>query len=759
MKEKVKQLLSQMTLQEKAALCGGADFWHIPGVERLGIAPAMVADGPHGLRKQNQQADHLGVNESIPAVCFPAGCASACSFDRQLMHQMGQTLGQECQAEGVDILLGPAINIKRSPLCGRNFEYYSEDPYLAGQMSASYVQGVQSQGVGACPKHFAANSQEYRRMTSSSDMSQRTLREIYLPAFEQTVRDAQPWSMMCSYNRLNGTFVAEHSQLLQEILREEWGFEGFVMSDWGAVNDKLEGLKAGLELEMPGPCKASTQAVVDAVQSGKLDQAVLDRAAGRILDVLLRRTEIAEKSAEFDHEKDHALAVEVAIQSAVLLKNSSALPLKSGQKVAYIGPYAKKPRFQGGGSSHIHSHRVDAALDYAPENVCWCEGFSGTDDSMTDQQMNEAIELARASDVAVIFAGMPDSFECEGYDRSHMRLPDCQNRLIAAVASVQPNTVVVLHLGSPVETPWMDDPAGVNAVLCMYLGGQGVGLATHRLLYGEACPSGRLAESWPLRLEDTPCYLNYPTSEEHSVYAEGVFVGYRYYDSKRMPVRWPFGHGESYTQFDYSDPEVEPTSDGWKVSVKVTNTGACAGAEVVQLYLAPTEFEPTRPVQELKGFEKLHLEPGQTKTACFVLDKRSFAYYDEEMQDWYAPSGRYEIRLAHSSRDIRCALPVDWVSKQTKPMVIHRNTPMAPLLACSATAQLLQSWMPHPVRDENSSKEAAAAITDEMIHQMMLNQPLRALQAQNDQTDQWLADCIAQLQAAWDGTANNQPLQ
>lgn len=743
MEHTVQILLDQMTLEEKAALCSGRDFWHIAGVPRLGVVPAMVADGPHGLRKQNEQADHLGVNESIQAVCFPAGCATACSFDRALVEQMGRALGDECRAEQVDVLLGPAVNIKRSPLCGRNFEYYSEDPYLAGQTATAFIRGVQSRQVGACVKHFAANNQEFRRMTSSSNMSERTLREIYLPAFEAAVKQAGVWTVMCSYNRVNGVFASENPTLLTDILREEWGFDGFVMSDWGAVNEKVPAVKAGLELEMPGPCDASVQKVVRAVESGQLSMEVLDRAAGRILSVLLRRPGPGSRPA-FDRAADHALAVRVETESAVLLKNSGALPLARDQKVAYIGGFAKTPRYQGGGSSHVNAFRVDGALGFAPAGTVYQPGFSTVEDRADSDAISAAVEAARTAQAAVIFAGLPDAFECEGYDRAHMRLPECQNELIRAVARVQPNTVVVLHLGSPVETPWADE---VAAILCVYLGGEGVGEATDALLFGDVCPSGRLAESWPMKLEDNPSFLNFPGNEEGVDYAEGVFVGYRYYDKKGMTVRWPFGHGESYTQFAYSGAAAQVENGRVLASVDVTNTGSRAGKEVVQLYVQDLTGAANRPPRELKGFEKVELEPGQTKTVRFELDERAFSWYGPG--GWYAAPGRYRLLFAHSSRDVRAQAEFDWAGSGRLPIKVDRNTTVGVLLANARTAAVLEPLLRQQMPEE-ASETAREAITDEMLRQMLVNSPLRSIQNDRGCTDEEMRQLIDRLQQALD---------
>lgn len=453
----IKALVSQMTLEEKAGLCSGLDSWHTKPVERLGVPSVMVSDGPHGLRKQDQKGDHLGINDSIKAVCMPAACATAASFDRELLGKLGERIGASCQHEEVAVVLGPAVNIKRSPLCGRNFEYFSEDPYLAGELSAAYINGVQSKDVGTSIKHFAANNQEHRRMSSSSNADERTLREIYLAPFETAVKKAQPWTVMCSYNRINGTYASENPWLLTEVLRGEWGFEGYVMSDWGAVSDRVAGVAAGLDLEMPSSGGVNDKKIVEAVRAGKLDEAVVDRACERILAINYRYLENAKPETPWDQEADHELSAQMAAECMVLLKNDGVLPLSKSDDIAFIGEFAEKPRFQGGGSSHINSFKTTSALDAAGElRVTYARGYDAAGDCATDEMIAEAVAAAKAAKAAVVFAGLPDSYESEGYDRTHMALPACQNRLIEAVAAANPNTVVVLHNGSPVEMPWLD---------------------------------------------------------------------------------------------------------------------------------------------------------------------------------------------------------------------------------------------------------------------------------------------------------------
>ncbi len=743
MKHTVSQIVSKLTLEEKASLCSGLDFWRLKGVPRLEIPSVMVSDGPHGLRKQDDAADHLGIHDSIEAVCFPAACATAASFDEDLLEQLGSALGEECRAEKVSVLLGPALNIKRSPLCGRNFEYFSEDPYLAGKLAAAQVRGVQKWDVGACPKHFAANNQEYRRMTCSSEMDERTLREIYLPAFETVVKEAKPWAMMCAYNRVNGVFASENRKLLTRILREEWGFDGFVVSDWGAVNDRVAALAAGLELEMPGSGGVNDAKLVAAVQNGTLDEAVLDQAVERLLKIVFRYADAWHPEARFDREEHHALAVRLAERCGVLLQNTGVLPLSGTGTAAYIGPFAKKPRYQGGGSSHIHAHRVSGAWELAPAGSTYTPGFDLNSEETDAALLAQAVEQARAADTAVIFAGLPDRYESEGYDRAHMRLPENQNELIRQVAAVQPNTVVVLHVGSPVECPWADQ---VAAVLCMYLGGEGVGEATHSLLYGKVDPAGRLPETWALRLEDTPSYLSFPGDGKTVRYQEGVYVGYRYYTSKHMPVRWPFGRGLSYTQFQYGEVllSAETLTEGGilRITVPVTNIGSRPGTETVQLYLADATGTFGRPARELKGFAKLHLQPGETGVAFFTLDARFLSYYSEELGDWYAASGEYRVLVGASCLDIRTEAAFHFQTDKQLPLVVDENTTFGELMAHPATAPAMAELLG---RMKGTLGSGGDAISAEMARQMVKNAPLRSVKSFAHLPDTALQNMIAQF--------------
>lgn len=688
----VKKLVNELTLEEKASLCSGADFWHTEAIDRLNIPAAMVSDGPHGIRKQENLADHMGVAESIKAIGFPTASAMACSFDRDLLHKVGDALGEECVAEDLAVLLGPGINMKRSPICGRNFEYYSEDPVVAGELGAAFVNGVQEHGVGTSLKHFAANNQEWRRMSISAEIDERTLREIYLAAFETVVKKAQPWTIMCSYNRINGVYSCENDWLLNKVLRDEWGFEGLVMTDWGAMDERVPSLKAGLDLEMPDCHGETDKLIVKAVQSGELEESVLDTTVERILTMvdkyLTARKGIDPASMVhplpssvergYDVAAHHALARTTAEQSAVLLKNEDILPLQKDKKIAFIGEFAKVPRIQGGGSSHINNTSVESALDAAGDSVSYAQGFHIDEETTDETLLQEAITLAKESDVAVIFAGLPDSFESEGFDRTHLNMPANQNELIARISEVQPNVVVVLHSGSPIAMPWLDKVAGV---LQMYLAGQASGGAAVNLLFGDATPCGKLAETFPLHLEDNPSYLNFPGNREKVCYQEGVFIGYRYYDKKKMDVLFPFGYGLSYTDFTYSnmkvtvngknaaDVDVIKETDEIVVSADITNTGNCDGAEIVQLYIKNPVVYEIRPEKELRDFAKVFLKAGETKAVTFTLNARAFSYYETRIHDWYAESGDYEILLASSSRDIRLQDTVSITGSKKIPFV------------------------------------------------------------------------------------------
>lgn len=737
--EKIKELIGQMTLEEKASLCSGKDFWHANGLERLGIPYTLLTDGPHGLRKQEDEYDELGIHEAIKAVCFPAGCAMASTFNRELLKEQGTRLGEECQAENVSVLLGPAMNIKRSPLCGRNFEYLSEDPYVSGELAAALVKGIQSKHVGTSPKHFALNNQETRRMSVSVEADERTIREIYLSGFETVVKEAKPWTIMSAYNAINGTFSSSHEWLLDTVLRKEWGFDGYVVSDWGSMDRKVSSLKAGMNLEMPGDGGSNDHFIVNAVKNGELDEAVLDKRVEEILGIVFRFVENRDENAVFDYEKDEAMSQKVAEEGMVLLKNEGVLPLSEQEKVAFIGKYAKKPRYQGGGSSHVNSRNVVSALEAASEypNIVFEQGFDDADDTIDETMVEAAVRAAKAADKAVLFVGLPDSYESESYDRVHMRMPENQNHLIREVAKVQPNTIVLLHNGAPVEMPWVNE---VKGILECYLGGQAVGYAQVNLLFGRVNPSGKLAESFPLRLQDNPSYLNFPGEKDKVSYREGVFVGYRYYDYREMDVLFPFGYGLSYTTFAYSDLQVDrkemDDTETVTVTLDVTNTGALAGKECVQLYVADKESTLIRPRKELKGFEKIELAPGETKTVKFVLGKRAFAYWNTELHDWHVESGEFEILVGKSSRDIPCRESILVKSTQTLPCTYTPDSTMGDIMSDPDLAEFVAGMMKNMSgaggamgahQNQEQSESQKEAVSAQMYASMAKYMPLRKL--------------------------------
>jgi beta-glucosidase len=679
-------LIAQMTLQEKAALCTGATAWTTPPVERLGVPELFVADGPHGVRRVPEAAS-MAI-EALPATCFPTASATACSWDRALLHQMGQALAAEAIALGVDVLLGPGVNMKRTPTCGRNFEYFSEDPCLAGELAASLIDGIQSRGVGTSLKHYAANNQEEQRMTISAEVDQRTLREIYLPAFEIAVKKAQPWTVMCSYNRINGVYASEHRQLLTDILKDEWGFEGLVVSDWTAVHDRVAALRAGLDLEMPGPRPRRVQAVVDAVQAGELDEASLDEAVRRILRIVFKAAETP-KGGQYDAAAHHALARQIAAESMVLVKNDGILPLRDVSHIAVIGRAAQEAHFQGGGSSHITPTQVDVPIEELRKlaggaQISYSEGYP-VDDSSRPDLIAEAVAAAQAADVALLHIALPTYKESEGYDRADLDLSGQQVALIRAVTAAQPRSVVILNNGSAVAmSDWID---GAAAVLEGWMMGQAGGGAVADLLFGVTNPSGKLAETFPLRLADTPAYLNYPGEAGRVRYGEGVFIGYRYYDAREQAVLFPFGHGLSYTTFAYSAPRVSsPTFrdvDGVLVEVDVTNTGAVAGQEVVQVYVHDCAAGVQRPPKELKGFAKVALQPGETQTVAIPLDLRAFAFFHPGHGRWIAEEGDFDILVGASSADLRGAVRVTLQSTAALPSLLE-------------TMSTLRQWLDDP---------------------------------------------------------------
>lgn len=651
-KIRAKELVAQMTVEEKASLCSGASAWNLKGLERLGLPEICVTDGPHGLRKQNG----LSLSDSVPTTCFPTACATACSFDRGLLFEMGAAIADECRQEDVAVLLGPGVNIKRNPLCGRNFEYFSEDPMLAGEMGAAFVKGVQSRGVGVSVKHFAVNNQETRRLTGNSVIDERTLREIYLAAFERVVKQAHPWTVMCAYNQINGTFCSENKYLLTDILRDEWGFDGLVVSDWGAVSDRVKGVEAGLDLEMPGGDFYNDGEIVKAVNEGRLDEKKLDDCAERVVELILRSLDRGHE--QYDAEVHHALARRIAIASSVLVKNEGLLPSSIFRSAAVIGAFAETPRYQGSGSSRITPTALDTArreftkagvkFDYAP-------GYDIEDAEPNEELIAAACEAARGKEIVYIFAGLPDSFESEGFDRESLAMPRAHTELIRRVAEVNPNVAVILSCGSVVDMSW---EGYAKAILIAYLGGQAGAGAAVDILLGRVNPCGKLAETWPYKLEDVPSSANFPGTDLNVEYREGLNVGYRYFDTAGVEPRYPFGYGLSYTHFEITDlllSSRRAADDGEiTVSCMVTNMGSMPGAEIVQLYVAPAAGDAVyRPAKELKGFEKVRLNPGESKRIWFKLGGRDFAYYNTEAGKWTVESGSYIIGIGNSSRNIR----------------------------------------------------------------------------------------------------------
>jgi beta-glucosidase len=657
--------LSELTLEEKASLCLGSDFWHTAPVERLRIPAIMVSDGPHGLRAQLGEADHVGLGGSAPATCFPTASALGSSWNPELFRAVGEALGREAKKLGVSVVLGPGINMKRSPLCGRNFEYISEDPWLAGELATAMVQGTQSQGIGTSLKHYAANNQEDDRLRVSAEVDDRSLREIYLPAFERVVKLAQPWTVMCAYNKVNETYCSEHHWLLTEVLREEWGFEGLVVSDWGAVHDRVAALQAGLDLEMPPNLGVSDAAIVEAVRNGSLDESDLDEAVSRVLRLVDRSQPALVERGSVDFDEHHTLARRAAHESAVLLKNNrNVLPLQpeEGSTVAVIGEFGRTPRYQGAGSSQVNPTQLDVAWDELQSalagraEVRFAAGFGiGTTDN--DQQLlREAVEVAQTANHVIVFLGLPGEDESEGFDRTQIDLPANQVMLVHALAEVHDRLIVVLANGGVVRVSTWDDK--VAAILECWLSGQAAGGAAVDLLLGVANPSGKLAETIPIRLQDNPSYLNFPGEDGVVHYGEGIFIGYRAYDKLVQQVSYPFGFGLSYTSFEVNDVDVSVAGSvaggdlAVTVSAAVTNTGQVAGAEVVQVYVGDVQASVSRPLRELKGFAKVHLQPGETRQVSCQLDQRAFAFWSRLFQQWVIESGEFTIAVGTSSRDL-----------------------------------------------------------------------------------------------------------
>ncbi|MCD6545285.1 MAG: glycoside hydrolase family 3 C-terminal domain-containing protein [Thermotogae bacterium] len=749
MQRNIKELVSKMTLEEKASLCSGLDFWHTKSIERLGIPSIMMTDGPHGLRKVSEKGD------TVPATCFPTAVALASSWDEKLLEKVGEAIAKECLAEGVSILLGPGVNIKRSPLCGRNFEYYSEDPYLSSEMAASFIKGVQSKGVGASLKHFVANNQEHRRMSISAMIDERTLREIYLASFEGAIKKSRPWTVMAAYNRVNGKYCFKNEYLLTDILRNEWGFEGIVISDWGAVDtyERAEALKAGLDLEMPSSNGLGDKKIIEAVRNGKLSEEILDKTVERLLTIIFEAIDNKQENATYDRRKHHEFAKEVAKECIVLLKNeNNILPLNSKSKVAVIGSFAKNVRYQGGGSSHVNPTQLDIPYEEIlklvddPSNVLYADGYDLESDEVKEELINEAKNIAQNSDVAVIFAGLPERYESEGYDRENLSLPKSHNKLIEEITKVQDNVVVVLFNGAPVEMPWINK---VKGLFECYLGGQAVGGAIADLLFGKANPSGKLAETFPKKLAHNPSHPYFPGEDDMVEYREGIFIGYRYYDKKEIEPLFPFGFGLSYTKFEYSDLKIDKKqakdTDTITVSVKVKNVGNMAGKEIVQLYVRDVESSVVRPEKELKGFKKVELNPGEEKTVTFVLDKRSFAYYSTDIKDWYVESGDFEILIGKSSKEIVLKDTVNVESTLKIRKKFTRNSTVGDLMEDPIGSKILSQLIEQ--FSKNSPIGALNQTNPEFFLSLLKYMPLRGLVtfSRGMFTEEMLDDILKQL--------------
>ena len=655
---KIKELMKEMTLEEKVSLLSGKDFWSTKAIDRLKIDSVYLTDGPHGVRKQSTESGELSLQKSVSSTCFPTACCSACSFDPNIMYEMGEAISREAKANKVAVVLGPGVNIKRSPLCGRNFEYFSEDPYLAGKMASGWINGLEDNGIQSSLKHFASNNQETLRLIIDSVVDERALREIYLYAFEIAVKEAKPSTVMCAYNSVNGTFASENKYLLTDILRDEWGFDGIVVSDWGAVNDRVEALKAGLDLQMPSTNGEDDRKVYNAVKETIIDEKILDKAVERLLYFSLYSMDNIYDNFDYDKEEHHNIARKIAENSIVLLKNEDKiLPAKKESKIAVIGEFAQKPRYQGNGSSLINAYKIDTAEKYFKENNIefnYAKGYDSNSPDIDNALIEEAVNISKDKDLVIIFAGLINSYESEGFDRKHLNLPENHNHLIEEVSKVNKNVVVVLSIGAPVLMPWIDK---VKGVINLYLAGEAAVSAAFNIIFGIVNPSGKLAESFPLSLEDNPSYKYFPGGNKAVEYRESIFVGYRYYDKAQKNVLFPFGFGLSYTTFEFSNLIVSDANtiaglDNIHVVFDIKNTGDVFGCEVAQVYISAPENNVFKPQKELKSFIKVFLEPGETKTVILKLNKRSFSFYNADTKQYEIESGVYTIYIGNSSRNL-----------------------------------------------------------------------------------------------------------
>ena len=750
--EKVDLLISQLTLEEKASLCSGRDDWSTNPIDRLNIPWIWVSDGPHGLRRA-PETNKAGYGDQLPATCFPTASALAATWDLDLVHKVGKAIGKECQALDVNILLGPGVNIKRSVLGGRNFEFFSEDPILSGELGAAYINGVQSEGIGTSLKHYVANNVETMRMYMNSDVDNRTLHEIYLTPFEIAVKKAQPWTVMACYNRVQGVYGTQSPYLLDDILKKEWGYKGIVISDWFAVVDRVEGLKSGLHIEMPGVAKVNDKLIVEAVNNGSLKIEVLDQTVREILSIVLKAKSLEKNNSQFNENEHHQLAREVAAESITLLKNENKiLPISEDKykSIAIIGEFAVSPRFQGNGSSEVKPTKLDNILDILNSEyggnykITYSQGYSlSNDDDFS--LIEDAKKIAAESDIALIFAGLPLHYESEGIDRTHINMPASHNRLISEISSQQKNTVVVLTNGSAIKMPWVNK---VSGLLETWLGGQAGAGGAADVLFGKINPSGKLAETFPMRLEDTPAYMNFPGEEGEVLYGERIFVGYRHFDKKKINPLFPFGYGLSYTTFYYSDLKVSnkniTDNEGLTVSLKIKNIGKVKGKEVVQLYVSDKQSKLIRPEKELKKFAKIELEPGEENEVSFTLSARDFSYYDSHRNMWIAESGEFDILIGSSSRNIEVKETINLQSTQNVPVTFTEYTFIREFWENKDSRELIKQLVPSWISEFTPEGKTA---DEANIHDFFIDHPIIKLpyiskgEVSYDQIDELLKKC------------------
>ena len=742
--ESIKKMIHQCTLEEKVSLCSGANFWSLVSIDRLGVPSIMLADGPHGLRKQENEGDHLGLNKSVVATCFPTAVTLASSWDRELLHSVGEALGREARHHRVSVLLGPGVNLKRHPACGRNFEYFSEDPLLAGELATAYINGVQACGVGTSLKHFAVNNQEFHRMITDVIVDERTLREFYLRPFEIAVKQSAPLTVMCAYNRVNGTYCSDSQSLLTEILRKEWGFEGVVVSDWGAVNDRVEGIKAGLDLEMPASGGVHDDEILSAIHEGRLQLEELDEVVGRLLH-LIQKTAIEEQATfALDLEAHHQLAHRAASESIVLLKNEDhLLPLRPNQSIGIIGEFAKKPRYQGAGSSQVNPSRMENAYQAMTTMVddpaiLYAVGYENSQDHVSAELLTEAKKVAKQVEVVLLFVGLPDIFESEGFDRDTLEIPVQHQKLIEAVSEVNHNTVVILNNGSPVLMNWSERP---KAIIEAYLGGQASGSAIADVLFGKVNPCGKLAETFPLQQKDFPADTHFPGNGQQVQYREGLYVGYRYFQTAQKEVQYPFGHGLSYTEFEYSNLILSATSikeqEPLHVRITITNIGQRDGHEIVQIYVHSGEGVIHRPAQQLVGFSKVFVAVGEAKDIDIMLDEKAFSHYDVKSQSWQTESGVYTISAAASVQDIRLQTEVivhsDFIPEPESKLIqetYHRQTEKEFFVSDEAFGELLGKSIPlsepiHPFHRNSSLRDIRRTVLGRIVYDYVVRRSIQ----------------------------------